>query len=348
MALTPGQTTLATILLSARERADMVNSLFVSDAEFTRYIQASQAELYDLLVQKYGDNYAVANGSTPYTFTTDGTTDQYPLPDGSSTYTLSTGAPAQAFYKMLGVDLLQSGNQLYSLTIKPFQFAERNRWAWPNMQSLYGLVNLMYRINGNFLWLIPRAAGGQTIRLQYVPRLTPLSQTGTITLSGVIAGDSVTINGTVFLCVAAGATVNQFNVGGTDTISATNLAAVITAAGLGMTAAGVATVVTVTLTTATAITWSTSNVHMAVGPALTFTTILDGVSGWEEYVVVDAAIKAMAKEESDPSVLMAQKQGLLQRIESAAENRDAGSPARVSDSRGADFERPPGWGWGTF
>lgn len=64
----------------------------------------------------------------------------------------------------------------------------------------------------------------------------------------------------------------------------------------------------------------------------------DGVNGWEEYIIIDAAIKALQKEESDTSVLMAQKVAMIQRIEAEAENRDAGSPARVGDARGIGYD----------
>lgn len=57
----------------------------------------------------------------------------------------------------------------------------------------------------------------------------------------------------------------------------------------------------------------------------------DGVSGWEEYVVVDAAIKCLQKEESDVSVLFAQKQALIARIAAMAPSRDAQSPERARD-----------------
>jgi hypothetical protein len=73
---------------------------------------------------------------------------------------------------------------------------------------------------------------------------------------------------------------------------------------------------------------------------------LDGVSGWEEYVITDCCIKALAKEESDPSIFMAQKAALLLRIEAAAENRDAGSPATVSDTGGTDQWTAGGGFWG--
>ncbi len=63
------------------------------------------------------------------------------------------------------------------------------------------------------------------------------------------------------------------------------------------------------------------------------TDTIDGQSGWDEYVVTDAAIKALQKEESDVSVLMAQKESLKRRILGAAKNRDAGSPRTISDVR---------------
>lgn len=59
---------------------------------------------------------------------------------------------------------------------------------------------------------------------------------------------------------------------------------------------------------------------------------VDILNGWEEFIVVDAAMKAMAKEESDVSVLMARKQGLKTRLEGEAANRDAGSPTRINDA----------------
>jgi hypothetical protein len=56
--------------------------------------------------------------------------------------------------------------------------------------------------------------------------------------------------------------------------------------------------------------------------------------GWEEYIVADVTIRILAKDESDPSVAAAIKNGLLQRIELAAEGRDANEPIRVVDVSG--------------
>lgn len=80
------------------------------------------------------------------------------------------------------------------------------------------------------------------------------------------------------------------------------------------------------------------------------TDVSNGVNGWLEYIVVDAAIKALQKEESDVSVLMAQKQALIDRINTAAMNRDMGEPATISNQRknqqgwGGDFSGNGSWG----
>lgn len=59
------------------------------------------------------------------------------------------------------------------------------------------------------------------------------------------------------------------------------------------------------------------------------------ISGWDEYVVVDAAIKALIKEESfeQATALKMDKAALLERIETTAANRDVGQPNTVSDTR---------------
>ncbi len=64
--------------------------------------------------------------------------------------------------------------------------------------------------------------------------------------------------------------------------------------------------------------------------------VVDAISmqGWAEYIVVDACIKALAKEESDVSVFVARKQALVARLESEVSNRDAGNPARIVNVMG--------------
>jgi hypothetical protein len=62
----------------------------------------------------------------------------------------------------------------------------------------------------------------------------------------------------------------------------------------------------------------------------------DGYNGWEEYPVVDAAIKLLEREGNtdDAQLLMARKQELLRRIQEMAD-RDLSEPSRIQDTRSA-------------
>ena len=58
---------------------------------------------------------------------------------------------------------------------------------------------------------------------------------------------------------------------------------------------------------------------------------MDGVNGWHQYVIIDAAIKCLRKEETDITALLIEKKSITDRIESMASNRDASAPERVTD-----------------
>lgn len=237
ISLTPGQTTLSNMRLQVRQRADQANSQFVSDQELNTYIDQSYRELYDLLIEKYGDDYYVAN---PYTYTLSTNTQAYPLPND--------------FYKLLLVEVALNASDPNSwVTIKKYNRIQQNLLNFPNVYTFYGVTNLRYRLTGSNLYIIPPPTGGETLRIWYNPRPNQL---------------------------------------------------------------------------------------------LNDTDIADMVSGWEEYIVIDAAIKAMVKEESDISALALQKQAIIKRIEEAAENRDVGEPETVSDSRRKNFSWSDDDSWG--
>lgn len=54
-------------------------------------------------------------------------------------------------------------------------------------------------------------------------------------------------------------------------------------------------------------------------------------NGWERFIVIDAAIQALAKEESNTSTLVAERAAIIKEIETAKENRDLATPKRVVD-----------------
>lgn len=65
--------------------------------------------------------------------------------------------------------------------------------------------------------------------------------------------------------------------------------------------------------------------------------------GWEEYIVIGAAIRMLEKEQNDTTPLMAELARLKARIESAAANRDADAPVRMvrrADERADSFPFP--------
>lgn len=215
--------TLAEIKQRAREEADMENSGFIKDSELLSYINASAQNLYDHLIMKFGADYFV--NDDPYLFTTDSENTPVDLPDD--------------FYKCVGVDVKISNTEF--VTMKPFMFAERNKYNNSLINGYNGFTHARYRIMGNKIRFMPRSQGGFQVQVWYIPAFEKL-------------------------------------VSDTDTF--------------------------------------------------------DGINGYEEYVIVDAAIKMLSKEESDPSVLMARKAEILRHIQEIADNRDISMPQKVQDVRG--------------
>ncbi len=183
-----GEMCLSQIRLAAQQRADRVNSNFVTMPEWNSFINRAMFELYDLLITEYED-YVMAPMAS---FTSDGTTFLYSLPNGIGTFQDNNGTDfvPKPFYKLLGVDLaLNTANNAY-VTVNKFNFIDRNRFVYPNTAStIYGVFNLRYRLMGDKIELIPTPSAGQKIRLSYIPRLTQLlldTDTTTIGISGWI------------------------------------------------------------------------------------------------------------------------------------------------------------------
>jgi hypothetical protein len=217
--------TLAELKTQARQRADMEESEFVSDSELTSYINASIAELHDLLIASYNDDYVMEE----YLFNSNGSQLEFDLPAN--------------FYKLRGVDT-RSGNGSWT-TVKRFNFNRRNEdqnsFAW----NLAGMPYLEYRLVGSKIRFNRTPDNATNFRVWYNPVAAKL-------------------------------------VDDTDEY--------------------------------------------------------DDVNQFGEYVVVDAAIKMMQKEESDVRVLMAQKEALRQRIIAMAAQRDANEPASVTDIYAEDTD----------
>lgn len=61
--------------------------------------------------------------------------------------------------------------------------------------------------------------------------------------------------------------------------------------------------------------------------------LIDGVNGWEDWIVAKACVMALAKEESDVSVFMARLAALEKRLEDEIEARDASGQVAIVDIR---------------
>jgi hypothetical protein len=182
-----GEMCLSQIRLAAQQRADRVNSQFVTNPEWRGYINQAMFELYDLLITVYEDLYV----ATPVQFISDGNTYLYPLPNGSNTFLsgldVNITFTPRPFYKLLGVDLaLQNATNAY-VTVNKFNFADRNRFVYPNTSStIYGVFNMQYRLLGhNQIEFVPTPSAGQSIRLWYIPRLRELLQDTDTTDTGI-------------------------------------------------------------------------------------------------------------------------------------------------------------------
>jgi hypothetical protein len=80
-------------------------------------------------------------------------------------------------------------------------------------------------------------------------------------------------------------------------------------------------------------------VLVAQVPAVdTETTSLDlRLAMYDDYLTLDAAINVLVKEETDASVLMAEREVIKQRIIQYVTNRDVNEPERVTDSYSANY-----------
>lgn len=176
VAAPPSEMSLFELRLRSQETADRVGSQFVKDAECNSFLRLAMYELYDLLIDVHEDLFA-----DKFVFiNTNGSVNNYPLPNGYDNYLggvfgSSTGIPSPAFYKLSGMDLGVNTSNNAWVTLKKYNFIDRNKYVYPNSTStIYGVYNMSYRLMGNKVNIIPTPAGNQQIRMWYSPKLASL------------------------------------------------------------------------------------------------------------------------------------------------------------------------------
>lgn len=140
--------TLATMRTNVRQRADMVSSLFVTDAEVNGYIQESYKELYDLITEAYED-YNLSNSS----------------------FTISSGNTASlpaTLYKIRGLDDMSDASN--PRTVRRYMFHERNDYGLADRLSLSSdYSDVLYTTSGSTLYIVPSDRAARAYRIWFVP-----------------------------------------------------------------------------------------------------------------------------------------------------------------------------------
>lgn len=142
--------TLLELRTRARQRANKEGSGFVTDSELNGYINDSLTKLYDLLVGAYGNDYYAKTQA----MVTDFNEQYYDLP--------------LDFYKLLGIDYLIGPQE--ALTLKPYQFNERNRYRIGTFwNAIVGVAGPRYQITQNKISFLPIPNAQYNLEIHYIP-----------------------------------------------------------------------------------------------------------------------------------------------------------------------------------
>jgi hypothetical protein len=151
--------TLLQMRTSARLRAAMENTLFVTDAEVTEYINYGLQRVYGKLVKARVGNFF----RSKQTITTVNNTSAYAL--------------AADFFELLSVDVqLSTGSNPITICATEYTEAERNRFQWYPGWT-YNLP-VYFQLQGSNINFIPTPSGAFTVLLNYAPAFVPLAANG--------------------------------------------------------------------------------------------------------------------------------------------------------------------------
>lgn len=155
-------TQLSDILTLIRQRSNMENNFFITDAELTTYTNASLAELDGIMVRDY-EEYRL--NSFQAILPNDGTSNIISIPSN--------------MFKLRGVDYQNLGQgQPQWYTLSEFQFPERNREnnILNNIVSPWGKLKLSFRLADVGIIIQPQTQAGGVFQVWYTPKYINLVQ----------------------------------------------------------------------------------------------------------------------------------------------------------------------------
>ena len=338
------QVSLAELITRIRQRADMVDTQFVTDEEITSYCNESLGELYDLIVGSaaqeyfmrscniyeqppwvrfpsspvppedfgynkpayYRDGFMVRDGRLD--MGAFGAVDEREV--GNGTYAV---LPPD-FYKILGVDA-NVGQDNIPWKLTPYNFNKRDNMAPFNGTWQKGLT-MQYRLAGNIsknydesLFVTPDGA--------WVPDGTPED------LSGVA---NAPLMATTISSPPAAVELNARKLY-SPLYSPQSL--YLTPFPPSLPDSGKSLITVWYIPLPPRFHWADGSEDADLGPANQF---VPGFAHWDEYLTVDVAMRIRDKEESETQLLLVQKQNITQRILAQAPTRDAQFPETVQDT----------------
>lgn len=314
------QVSLAELILRIRQRADMIDTQFVTDEEITSYCNESLGELYDLIIGSAAQEYFMRSCNIyelpPWTrgvpqsdgawfrdgyMCRDGKVPNYDpaLPDyqvGDGTYAI---LPPD-FYKILGVDA-NVGQDNIPWKLTPYNFNKRDNMAPFNGTWQKGLT-MQYRLAGRMAKLYDRPSTD-------VPPI-PDTVLQSIPNSPGIAPDTQLLEQL------------RISLWSPQTLYLTPFPPTLPNEGRSLITVWYIPLPPKFVTTS--------------GPASEYVNAekqwVPGFAHWDEYLTVDVAMRIRDKEESEVQLLLTQKQNITQRILAQAPTRDAQFPETVQDT----------------
>lgn len=297
--------TLVQMRSEARLRADMEYSTNVSDATVDRWLNQGIAKLYDLLIKSRGEEYYLRSVD----FSTVAGVASYQLPPH--------------FYKLLALDIVETDNYF---ACAPLNFQTERNYGL-GVDGLYNINDTYrYMLQGNYIKLYPTPTEVRTMRLFYLPAAPELGVLDVLDL------DFVHTSGSDIITVTGGVD----NATGTD-LSANNAAAMLWPGSTIQypTPWTVAPIVTHVEGLSVYVSEAASSSATVTAKQVDNPAHWDGINGWEEFAVLDAAIKLVAREERDTSHLDAERAEQAQRIAASSPLRDFGAARTVQDVNNA-------------
>lgn len=315
-----------------READDPVNG-FVPDREVVRYIQKAAQKLWAMLVEAYGTDYYW----TQYNFT---------LPAGTANGMGSYITAPPDFFKLRGIDCVL--NNGLAVPLKPFTNFERNKYR-SNPALVWWGVEYRYKLEGSQIHIIPPAQGNLSMTMFYTPVCPFMGYGGAGALQVGFGAVSAAANG----ALQVNAPGHNFRTGqplrwtlGTAGTPAPALASGLRAdtdyyvlavdpddfqlcADQGN-AMGQGNVTPAPIAFAGA--GSGTNI---------IDCVFDGINGFDEFIVLDAAINILGKEESDTARLERERAKIENDLRMMAEDRDAAFPGQVQDTQSLYWQINP-------